>query len=156
MSTVLECAHYSAMIIYTGDGTEVEYCPDCGRNKTTGRSCYYPQYDKKDIEPVNQVSDTDYDYKVVQLDTDTKLINETITESLTEQVAKSIMTGLWKQEQYNGVGSDYETYRVSMGDRVGNYEKRALEMAKDVMSVIDPYLLDISDLLTCTTTDIAE
>ena len=30
------CAHANSMTQYTGDGTPVDYCPDCGRNKVDG------------------------------------------------------------------------------------------------------------------------
>lgn len=47
------------------------------------------------------------------------------------------MAVLWKREQYNGVGPDYETYREgmpqSMGDLVESYEKHAREIVAAIV-----------------------
>jgi hypothetical protein len=56
------------------------------------------------------------------------------TEDVVAKAARAVMAILWRREQYNGVGPDYENYRESMGNRVARYEKEAEEAARAALS----------------------
>jgi len=52
---------------------------------------------------------------------------------------KVVMADLWKREQYNGVGPDYENYREGatwdMGGRVEKYEAQAVRIVDAILAL---------------------
>lgn len=59
-----------------------------------------------------------------------------------EDGVKAVMSVLWKREQYNGVGPDYDNYRpgckFDMGGRVERYEQEARDILAALAALAQP------------------
>lgn len=60
-----QCAHDNEIMQYTGDGAEVAFCPDCGRNRLTG----YHRPDEA-LSPSGDVERVDYSELLERLETE--------------------------------------------------------------------------------------